>query len=136
MDNGLKEMEKLKEGELLFLKCAPLLTITASFLNGNESGNHSGTNKSGLGSSWGKRLVLLILCRAGLGPLSYQPLTCPRLPVFTLFCLGPDFFDLAWIFCSGWRQSEKLRGPFLEFGFFRQAVFSYAFGSSGCTLLF
>lgn len=57
----LKEMEKLKEGELLFFQCAPLLTIIASFLNGNESGNHSGTNKSGLGSSWGKRLVLLIL---------------------------------------------------------------------------
>lgn len=56
----LKEMEKLKEGELLFLQCAPLLTIIASFLNGNESGNHSGTNKSGLGSSWGKRPVLLI----------------------------------------------------------------------------
>lgn len=101
----LKETEKLKEGELLFLQCAPLLTITASFLNGNGSGNHRGTNKRGLGSSWGKRLVLLILCRAGLGPLSYQPLTCPRLPVFTLFCLGPDFFDLAWIFCSGWKQS-------------------------------
>lgn len=49
----LKEMEKLKEGELLFLQCAPLLTIIASFLNGNESGNHSGTNKNGLGSSWG-----------------------------------------------------------------------------------
>lgn len=41
----LKEMEKLKEGEFLFLQCAPLLTIISSFLNGNESGNCNGTNK-------------------------------------------------------------------------------------------
>lgn len=56
----LKEMEKLKEGELLFLQCAPLLTIITSFLNGNGSGNHNGTNKSGLGRIWGKCSVLLI----------------------------------------------------------------------------
>lgn len=40
----LKEMEKLKEGDFLFLQCAPLLTIISSFLSGNESGNCNGTN--------------------------------------------------------------------------------------------
>lgn len=73
---GLKEMEKLKEGDFLFLQCAPLLTIISRFLNGNQSGNRSGTNKSELGNSWGE-LPATLLCRVVPRPLSYRHLTYP-----------------------------------------------------------
>lgn len=48
---GIKEMENLKEGEFLFLQCAPLLTIISSFLNGKESGSCNGTNKADWGAA-------------------------------------------------------------------------------------
>lgn len=81
----LEEMEKLKEGEFffLFLQCAPLLTIISSFLNGNQSGNRDGTNKSELGNSWGENPASLLcpyraeLCQGpwviDTDPLSLSP---------------------------------------------------------------
>lgn len=48
---ALKEMEKLKEGEFLYLQYAPLLTIISSFRNGNESGSCNGINKADWGAA-------------------------------------------------------------------------------------